>query len=241
MEGSKIKPGIMKAAQATGQVFKEECKARGNYGRKLADALGIELSDLADHLNKGDFSYQEFLQICTILKMKAPDVFEKSKEYMPAPKAGRETPSMKVSPARSSKTSVPKTKSPVAKKEKSDATPPVNVDLEPVNDEEPDDIPFTITAQRAGVKGADAILLEWKTALESTRPLFASDEEYESYMARMPKPHKDSSDIISLDFGSATRKQEFLNLGMPEKLDEYKSEKGFDVLIALKPAIGEAR
>lgn len=232
LDGSKITPNVDRAAKATGKVLMNECKAKNNMGKKLAESLGVSYKELGAALMKGDFSYKELLQMCVILKIKATDVFAKTKEEMaksPKAEGERRSPETHVDAVDDSTS---KTTTQTIEPEK----PALPQDLEPVNDDNPEDPPFIITAEQAGVKGASALMLEWNEVKTRMRPLFDSDTAYEDYLTRMPKPHKDTSTAVTLDFGSASRRQEFFNLGAAQVISDYISEKGYDAVVGYKPA-----
>lgn len=115
-----------------------------------------------------------------------------------------------------------------------DATPPSSTELQPVNDSTPDEPPFTITATEAQMKGADAVMLEWRDMLDDLKPLFPGEREWRAYIQRVPKPSLDNNSTVVLVFPDMKSKNSFISTGCLPAMLNYISEHGYDTTIEVR-------
>lgn len=112
-----------------------------------------------------------------------------------------------------------------------DATPPVNTELQPVNDSTPDEPPFTITATEAQMNGSDAVIMEWRDMLDELKPLFATEKDWTKYVRTIPKPRIDNGSTVVLEFNDEETRNGFLKNGYLQSMLNYISEHGYETTI----------
>lgn len=112
-----------------------------------------------------------------------------------------------------------------------DATPPVNTELQPVNDDTPDEPPFTITATEAQMNGSDAVIMEWRDMLDELKPLFGTPQEWSQYIKTIPKPRIDNGSTVMLEFDDEETRNGFLKNGCLQSMMNYINEHGYETTI----------
>lgn len=235
-----IDRAVSKAAKATMRVMKRAVKAKGMGTEDLAEKLGVERTEVRKWFD-GSMPYEAFLQICKLTGTSATKVFSEARTVMREAKRGpnRAKNSNKEPVKENKKGSVADSKEPESEEEREDGLTTTGLPAEKsVDMNAPDSPPFDLmTSKEAGLKGADALVMDWATIKQQTMQKFKdtmTEDQYRRRMETFPKARKVSDKEVNLIFKSYAQSQGFINSGVLNALDDIVGKAGYGVTIGVK-------
>jgi hypothetical protein len=238
----KMDDKVAKANAASMRIMKDAVKSAGLRPKDLSDTFEVDESEIKTWFSD-TMPYGAFLQLCKMTHVKASDVFTETKAVLKAEITAQSDTSkhdQKESEDREStdEPSVVETIPETDNSHTEDASPvveAVNDDLK-VNEQD-GELPFPlITAEEAGLKNADALILEWlsvkKEAIDLRDDL--SDEQKAKKIEKYPKPVKLSSDTVQLVFPNYKAAQGFVNGGYLNNINDIVARHHYGVTVSVK-------
>lgn len=235
-----IDRAVSKAAKATMRVMKRAVKAKGMGTEDLAEKLGVERSEVRKWFD-GSMPYEAFLQICKLTGTSATKVFSEAKTVM---REAKRRPSHAKAAGKESRTEDGKDSNADSNKpepdedEREDGLTTTGLPAEKsVDMNAPDSPPFDLmTSNEAGLKGADALVMDWATIKQRTLQKLKdtmTEDQYRRRMETFPKAVKVSDKEVSLEFKSYAQSQGFINSGVLNALDDIVGKAGYGVTIGV--------
>lgn len=235
-----IDRAVSRAAKATMRVVKRAVKAKGMGTEDLAEKLGVERTEVRKWFD-GSMPYEAFLQICKLTGTSATKVFSEARTVMKEAKRnpnhaknsdkdpGKEA---KKDPETDSKEPEPEDE------EREDGLTTTGLPAEKsVDMNAPDSPPFDLmTSKEAGLKGADALVMDWATIKQQTMQKLKdtmTGDQYRRRMETFPKARKVSDKEVNLIFKSYAQSQGFINSGVLNALDDIVGKAGYGVTIGV--------
>lgn len=234
-----IDRAVSKAAKATMRVVKRAVKAKGMGTEDLAEKLGVERTEVRKWFD-GSMPYEAFLQICKLTGTSATKVFSETKTVMrEAKRSPNHAGTAEKEPVKKAKKD-PKadSKEPEPEDEREDGLTTTGLPAEKsVDMNAPDSPPFDLmTSNEAGLKGADALVMDWATIKQRTLQKLKdtmTEDQYRRRMETFPKAVKVSDKEVSLEFKSYAQSQGFINSGVLNALDDIVGKAGYGVTIGV--------
>lgn len=235
-----IDRAVSKAAKATMRVVKRAVKAKGMGTEDLAEKLGVERTEVRKWFD-GSMPYEAFLQICKLTGTSATKVFSEARTVMREAKRGpnRAKNSNKELGKEAKKDSEADSKeSEPEEEEREDGLTTTGLPAEKsVDMNAPDSPPFDLmTSKEAGLKGADALVMDWATIKQQTMQKLKdtmTEDQYRRRMETFPKARKVSDKEVNLIFKSYAQSQGFINSGVLNALDDIVGKAGYGVTIGV--------
>jgi len=238
-----IDRAVSKAAKATMRVVKRAVKAKGMGTEDLAEKLGVERSEVRKWFD-GSMPYEAFLQICKLTGTSATKVFSETKTVMREAKRNTnhastvEKESVKKTKKDSSAVNADSKEPEPEEEEREDGLTTTGLPAEKsVDMNAPDSPPFDLmTSKEAGLKGADALVMDWATIKQRTMQKLKdtmTDDQYRRRMETFPKAVKVSDKEVNLVFKSYAQSQGFINSGVLNALDDIVGKAGYGVTIGV--------
>lgn len=235
-----IDRAVSKAAKATMRVMKRAVKSKGMGTEDLAEKLGVERTEVRKWFD-GSMPYEAFLQICKLTGTSATKVFSEAKTVMREAKRGPNCAknSDKEPVKETKKDSEADSKEPEPEEEREDGLTTTGLPAEKsVDMNAPDSPPFDLmTSKEAGLKGADALVMDWATIKQQTMQKLKdtmTGDQYRRRMETFPKARKVSDKEVNLIFKSYAQSQGFINSGVLNALDDIVGKAGYGVTIGVK-------
>lgn len=231
-----IDRAVSKAAKATMRVVKRAVKAKGMGTEDLAEKLGVERTEVRKWFD-GSMPYEVFLQICKLTGTSATKVFSETKTVMREAKRSSNHAKVSGEESRTEDRKDPKEPEP-DDEEREDGLTTTGLPAEKsVDMNAPDSPPFDLmTSNEAGLKGADALVMDWATIKQRTLQKLKdtmTEDQYRRRMETFPKAVKVSDKEVSLEFKSYAQSQGFINSGVLNALDDIVGKAGYGVTIGV--------
>lgn len=235
-----IDRAVSKAAKATMRVVKRAVKAKGMGTEDLAEKLGVERTEVRKWFD-GSMPYEAFLQICKLTGTSATKVFSETKTVMREAKRSPSHANVSGEKSRTEDRKDPETDSKESEPdedEREDGLTTTGLPAEKsVDMNAPDSPPFDLmTSNEAGLKGADALVMDWATIKQRTLQKLKdtmTEDQYRRRMETFPKAVKVSDKEVSLEFKSYAQSQGFINSGVLNALDDIVGKAGYGVTIGV--------